>query len=73
MDMTFAEEKESAMSYKTSHPEQDPAEGSRDIVERELARQANKQDSSHDNDDKNASLRPVSDEAAHRAMKQHRM
>ncbi len=26
------------MSYKTDHPEQDPAEGSRDLINRELAR-----------------------------------
>jgi hypothetical protein len=25
------------MSYKTDHPEQDPAEGSREVIDRELA------------------------------------
>jgi hypothetical protein len=32
--------KENFMSYKTSHPEQDPAEGSREIIDHELAKQS---------------------------------
>ena len=31
------------MSYKTTHPEQDPAEGSREVIDRELARQGQKE------------------------------
>lgn len=31
------------MSYKNAHPEQDPAEGSREAIDRELARQTEKQ------------------------------
>jgi hypothetical protein len=35
-----------SMSYKNAHPEQDPAEGSREVIDRELARQAKKESKS---------------------------
>lgn len=61
------------MSYKTSHPEQDPAEGSRDIIERELARQTERSDSRQLTDDKQVTRRSTRDAQAHRAQQQHRL
>jgi hypothetical protein len=40
-DLSVIQE-EIVMSFKLDHPEQDPAEGSRKVVERELARQRQK-------------------------------
>lgn len=40
------------MSYKPQHPEEDPAEGSRKVIDRELARQRQKAHISDEDDDK---------------------
>jgi len=40
--MTFRQKEAIVMSFKLDHPEQDPAEGSRKVVDRELARQRQK-------------------------------
>jgi hypothetical protein len=58
------------MSYKTDHPEQDPAEGSRDVINRELARHP-KDDTAHDGREQQADGErhiPKSDKRENRPM-----